>query len=333
MPIRIKTPQTKGDAACRRQRFARAIARHTACVPRCSDRAHGYFRTAYAPAIIRALAPDIATHLTEPERLSLVADEWALVRAHRHTIGDYLTLAGGFKSERTSGVMAEVTGRLDFVHDYLTDARSRPAFETFVRNLTESAFRELGISAGPNDDDDRRALRPIVIATRPPATTSVSAAARSARRALAGEPDLADGRISVISVAARHGDAALWDRLLAARGRGIAVEHCRALRLAAFTEPSLVDRGLGFALTDDLRSQDAASYLGLFLENPEARALGFVKRHWTALAPKITFRWVMCLGAVARVVLRRQAATYQELLRVTHSKRRRVRSIGPWSVS
>ncbi len=134
VPICIKTPQTKGDAACQVVSGPRgAIALDTPqCVPWAfvNAGAHGYFRTAYSPAIIRALAPDIATHLTEPERLSLVADEWALVRADRHTIGDYLTLAGGFKSERTSGVLEEVTARLDFVHDYLTDARSRPAFET-----------------------------------------------------------------------------------------------------------------------------------------------------------------------------------------------------------
>jgi aminopeptidase N len=224
VPICIKTPQTKGDAACQIVSGPRGAVALDApqCVPWVfvNAGAHGYFRTAYAPAIIRALAPDIATHLTEPERLSLVADEWALVRAHRHTIGDYLTLAGGFKSERTSGVMAEVTGRLDFVHDYLTDARSRPAFETFVRNLTESAFRELGISAGPNDDDDRRALRPIVIATlgKTGNDVEVSAAARAALdRALAGGPDLDPTAASaIISVAARRGDATLWDRLLAA---------------------------------------------------------------------------------------------------------------------
>ena len=58
--------------------------------------ARGYYRTAYPPEMLRAMAPEIETALTAPERLTLVEDEWALVRAGRHTAGDYLTIASGF---------------------------------------------------------------------------------------------------------------------------------------------------------------------------------------------------------------------------------------------
>ena len=63
--------------------------------------AQGYYRTAYSPEALRALAPRVQDVLTAPERLSLVGDEWALVRAGRHGVGDYLTLAAGFGNERT----------------------------------------------------------------------------------------------------------------------------------------------------------------------------------------------------------------------------------------
>ena len=60
--------------------------------------------------------------------------------------------------------------------------------------------------------------------------------------------------------------------------------------LADFEDPALVQRGLEYALTPELRSQDTASYLGRFLSNPAntARAWTFTKQHWTALAPKVT---------------------------------------------
>ncbi len=45
------------------------------------------------------------TALTAPERLSLLDDEWALVRAGRHSAGDFLTLAAGFGREHASGVL------------------------------------------------------------------------------------------------------------------------------------------------------------------------------------------------------------------------------------
>src|SRR5205085_4206727 len=52
--------------------------------------AKGYYRTAYPSAMLRAMAPDVQTKLTAAERLSLVGDEWALVRAGKHTVADYL---------------------------------------------------------------------------------------------------------------------------------------------------------------------------------------------------------------------------------------------------
>jgi aminopeptidase N len=58
--------------------------------------AQGYYRTAYSPEALRAIAPRLQEVLNAPERLSLSGDEWALVRAGRHGVGEFLTLATGF---------------------------------------------------------------------------------------------------------------------------------------------------------------------------------------------------------------------------------------------
>jgi aminopeptidase N len=258
--------------------------------------AHGYFRTAYSPAMLTAIAPDITTSLTEPERLTLIGDEWALVRAGRHSLADYLTLASGFGQERASGVFGEVGARLTFIHDYLTSDRSRPAYERFVQSLLRPLFEELTISGAVTEDDDRRALRGKVIATLDHAgnDSAVSGQARSALDAsLSGGPPLdASAANVIVTVAARRGDAALWDRLAAASKAATSpAERYRFLYgLPAFEDPALIDRGLNFSLTADLRSQDTPGFLSGFLGNPIARprAWTFVKQHWTELAPKIT---------------------------------------------
>ena len=179
--------------------------------------AQGYYRTAYSSDMLRALAPRIATDLTAPERVSLIDDEWALVRANRHSAADYLTLAAGFGREHTSGVLAEVTNRLAFIHEYLTADAVQPRFETFIRELLRPLFDELGFTAAPSETDDRRELRAAVVETL--GTTAedpdVIAKARGALdRALAGgpalEPTLAD---AVVQTAASHGDAKLFDAL------------------------------------------------------------------------------------------------------------------------
>ena len=59
-----------------------------ACVPWmfANADAKGYYRSAYAPEMLRALAPHIEEALSAPERVSLIGDEWALVRANLSVI-------------------------------------------------------------------------------------------------------------------------------------------------------------------------------------------------------------------------------------------------------
>ena len=258
--------------------------------------AQGYYRTAYPPALLRGLAPDLSTALTAPERLSLIADEWAMVSSGRHTAADYLTLASGFGRESSSGVLADVVDRLALILQYLTTDASGPRFEAFARGMLRPLFDRLGLSAVPSDPDGRRALRAVVVGAL--GTTGndpdIVAQARAALdRSLAGGPTL-DPTLapSLVSIAAAHGDAALYDSLLAAAARaGSPGERSLYLDAAAdFRDPAVLTRALQRALTPEVRTQDTALYLAPFFNNPVARPLAwaFVKANWTTLAPKMS---------------------------------------------
>jgi aminopeptidase N len=258
--------------------------------------ARGYYRTAYSSALLRALAPHVETDLAPPERLSLIDDEWALVRAGRHGVADYLTLAAGYGREHTSGVLDAVVHGLGFVHDYLTSGETRTRFEAFARTLLQPLYDEVGFTAPPTDSDDRKALRATVVRAMADLGNAPELATRAraaADRALGGAAPL-DGTIasSVLHAAAQSGDARLFDALLAAAERTTDPdEHYRYLyALADFRDPALVTRGLELATSPQLRSQDAAIYLAQFFGNPQSRsrALAFVIDRWTALEPKVT---------------------------------------------
>jgi aminopeptidase N len=258
--------------------------------------AQGYYRTAYSPETLRALSPRIEETLTPPERLSLSGDEWALVRAGRHSAAEYLTLASGFAREHTNGVLSNVTERLGFIDEYLTDGESRPRLQRFVRALFEPLFQEIGFTSTPVDSDERRALRATIIATLGMTgdDDQVASTARAALdRSLSGGPAL-DPTLSrsIIEVAARRGDHALFDAMLAASERATSPdERYRYLyALAEFREPALIDRALDYALTSKVRSQDTAAYLARFLgaEAARPRAWAFLKQHWSELEPKVT---------------------------------------------
>jgi aminopeptidase N len=297
IPICLKAPGRSAPVCDVLTDATRTITLAGGCAPWvfANAAARGYYRTAYSSDLLRALAPRVGSDLTSPERLSLVDDEWALVRAGRHGIGDYLTLAAGHAREHTAGVLAEVSGSLGFVRDHLTTDATRPQFEAVVRSMFRPLFDEVGFASAPADADDRRALRASLVGllgTIGDDSDVVSRARLAATRALAGEtpldPTVAD---AVIRTAASHGDRALFDALAAAAERTEAPdEHERYLfALGDFREPSLVDRGLQLSIAPQLRSQDTALYLSRFFANPFARdrAWAFVTSHWAALEPKI----------------------------------------------
>ncbi|MQA30038.1 MAG: M1 family peptidase [Luteitalea sp.] len=298
IPICVKTP-ARGDAACQVVSGpTAAVAAADRCLPWAfvNGGAQGYFRSSYSTDILRAIAPDLTTRLTPPERLSLLDDEWALVRAGRHTVAGYLTLASGIGGEHVSGVLGNVTAPLALIGEHLTTPRTRPVYEQFVQTLLRPLFNELGVTVAPGEDDDRRALRAVVIAALGEVGNDreVARHAREALdQALAGTTPLdSTAADAIIAVAAKHGDAALYEAMAAASRRATSPsERYRYLYgLARFEDPALVQRGLEFALSAELRSQDAATYLGRFLANPGTRvqAWAFVKQRWKALEPKVT---------------------------------------------
>jgi aminopeptidase N len=272
--------------------------------------ARGYFRVAYTPALMDKLAPDAGPALTAPERLSLVADGWDLVKSGRRTVADYLTIAGGFDREHVSGVLAEVTSRFEFIRDFLTDAGTRPAFQAWVRRLLAPLYDEIGGTRREDDPEDRRALRAVLIeslgGTARDAATVASASAAldgALARGVGLDPIVAD---AVVQVAAQQGDAALFDALTGAAQRAASPDerYRYLLALGAFEDPALVDRGLRYALSSELKSQDTARYLARFLGNPavNGQAWQFTKQHWAELEPKIavsfgTVRVIEALGA------------------------------------
>jgi aminopeptidase N len=270
--------------------------------------ARGYFRTGHPPAMLSALAPRVADELTPPERLAVVGDAWDLVRAGRHTVRDYLEFARAYGSERVSGVLAEVTEGLRFVHDYLTTGPTRDRFRQWVLALLKPHLARVSEPPPGGETEASLSLRAVLIEAgggiaRDPA---IIAGARAALdRALAGgaalEPTTAD---AIVAVAARDGDARLFEALKQAALKAASPDERERylFALGRFEDPAIVERGLQYALSPDVRAQDTAQYLARFLENPAAhtRAWEFVRQHWTDIEPKIavSFGTVRLVGAL-----------------------------------
>jgi aminopeptidase N len=256
----------------------------------------GYYRSQYPADWLAALASQAEHSLSAPERVSLVGDSWALVNSGEENIRDFLTLASGFGDEPSPGVLGTLTTGLFFSGSYLTSDANRAAFQTFTRALFKPSFTRLGITSAAADDSDRRELRPAIISVLGDLGNDpdvVAASRRALDTALSGgtplDPTAAD---AIITVAASHGDAALWDALstASAHAHNPDEQYRYLFALGAFRDPALVKRGLENVLSPNVRSQNAGQYLERFLSNIFANqaAWTFFKEHFKDLQPKLS---------------------------------------------
>ena len=246
--------------------------------------ARGYYFTEYEPEALPALATRTPP-LTTAERISLLGDEWRIVRAGRHDIGTYLDLAAALAGDTTSDVTAEIATRLTYVQGTIADPKERDAFAAWIRTTFRPALDAIGEEPKAGDSDDVLARRGTLwqLLGLTAGDTALQAKARALADAyLTNSSSLPPSFAApVLQVAAAGGDAALYDRYLAAAKAAVGTpeQYYRVFNaLASFRDPALADRTLAFALSAEVRSQDAPLLLGQLL-NSSAQ-----DKTWAALA-------------------------------------------------
>ena len=211
--------------------------------------ARGYYFTEYEPAAVAALATRTPP-LTAAERISLLGDEWRMVRAGRHDVGTYLDLAAAFASDETPAVLERPGRRASATCAAPSPTPAqRAAFEAWIRaRVRPRRSTPSASSRAPGDTDDvLQPPRHAAAAARRPGWRHGAAGSARARWPTATWPTRRRCRprwsAPVLQVAAAGGDAALYDRYLAedaAVGR-TPDEYYRFFNaLPAFHDPALV---------------------------------------------------------------------------------------------
>ncbi|MGE0126034.1 MAG: ERAP1-like C-terminal domain-containing protein, partial [Vicinamibacterales bacterium] len=256
--------------------------------------ARGYYLPEYEPEAIAALARRTPP-LSAAERISLLGDEWRTVRAGRHDIGTYLDLAAAFASDPNPDVAAEVIARLGYVHGAIADAGEREAYAAWLRATFRPVLDAIGESPREGDTDDvltrRGALWQLLGLTA--GDTALQAKARAMAEAYLDDPRALPPSFAaaVLQVAAAGGDAALYERYLAAAKAAIATpeQYYRVFNaLASFADPALADRTIAFALSADVRTQDAPILIGQLLgSSAQEKAWAALSSQWATVSTRL----------------------------------------------
>jgi puromycin-sensitive aminopeptidase len=273
--------------------------------------ATGFYRVSYDDASLAALATHVAD-LAPAERIALLADGWALVRAGLLGPSAFLDLLARYGGEQDDAVLEDLVGRLAAIEHRLA-GEPRARFQAFVGALLGPSFAAAGWDAPPGELDGarlRRAalLRALGLVARDPA--AVGEARARLDRFLGGseaaiEPNLND---AVVAMVARGGDGARFDQLRARYGaeKDPAFRRRYLLALAQFEDPGLAARAQDLLFAAEVPLQDSASFAGALLSNRTAR-----EPYWKALrgrwsevearlgeAPMLLRRIVEAIGAL-----------------------------------
>ncbi len=216
----------------------------------------GYFRTAYDAGASAALTREIAA-LAPTDRLTLLADRWALVQARQAPVAGLLDMIGRLGDAPERAVWQHALGTLSAIDMVERDAPGRAAFRRAARGLVAPLLARLGWEARDGEPTNLVALRESVLqAMGDLGDDGVIAEARQRFRAhLAGEATLpAALREPVFHIVGRYADAESYEalRALARRAAGQVEKQQYYRALGGALDPALATRTLALSLTDEL---------------------------------------------------------------------------------
>ena len=252
----------------------------------------GYYFSEYPPQKVLAIASTARTSLAPAERLTLLGDEWWMVRAGRHDIGLYFDSASALASDEAPSVIEQIGRSLANAREAIVEPSDAPRFEAWIRQRFAPELTTLGLPGSASDSDDRQSRRATLLGLVG-VTGNTADVQRQARELalkyvenpMSVPPTLVS---TVLNVAAYGGDAMLYDLYVAQLPKlsGKPEEYYRFFNaLPSFRDPALVQRTLRFAVSPDVRTQDTSTLIAGLLGRASSQdaAWTFVKENWDML--------------------------------------------------
>ena len=249
---------------------------------------HGFYRVDYSDELRARLSSDVVAMLSTLERYNLVDDAWNAVTAGALSAAEFLELAGRFEGESAYGVWQALAIGLRGIRRLLPDeGPAVDAFQSRVRELAGPALATLGDPV-EGESDLTAKTRGLLLGVM--AIQGDDEACRRRARALyeawTNDPAAVDAELAAAAtgVVAATGDAAVYDRFVEVYRSGATPQtQLRHLYLLAeFDDAELIARTCDFAMSDEVKTQNAPFLLRLAIGNRRhgAQAWEFVKRNW-----------------------------------------------------
>jgi aminopeptidase N len=280
----------------------------------------GYYRTSYADADYEKIVAN-ANSLSPEERISLLGDQWAKVRAEKATVGSYLDLVSALKSDKSWILLTSSYGGLSAINTRIASDPERIQLAAWVRASFAPAFKALG-DASPQDDPNKKEMRAVLFGLLGEIGKDPEVIAQSKKITAdyLANPQSVEGTLAqtAMRIAASNGDEQLFNQLqsVSVSATNPEIGESALFALGSFTDPVLEKRALEYAVSGKVRNQDSIALINEFLDTRETHAVAwqFVQQNWDKVKAQMTTgsgaSLVGAAGTVCTVDAREQYSTF-----------------------
>ncbi|APP76974.1 aminopeptidase [Xanthomonas vesicatoria ATCC 35937] len=288
-PLTWHVPVTVRDGAGNTQRL---LVNHTAQLnlPGCDAPVlvnagqKGYYRTLYTPAQFKALAARLPT-LPVADQLGVLLDTAALATVGLQPDADLLDLTASLPADAAPDLWRTVSRTFVDLDDLFDSAAAdRTAWRAYALARLAPVFARYGWDERDGDSAQVKQLRAQLIKSLG-SLDDPAVIAEAQRRFIAFQANPAsvspELRSTVLSIVARHADAATWQALqaMAKKETSAMVRDEDYLYLAQAKDPALAERALALALTSEPGATNAASMIRAVAKQHPELAFDFAVAH------------------------------------------------------
>jgi aminopeptidase N len=256
----------------------------------------GYYRTKYPSDVYAKIVANVETGLTPEERILLLGDEWAQVRANKAPVGDYLNLAAAVKDDSSGTVLETALGSVASIYSRIAATPDqREVISAWVRKTFKPSLERLGAPAA-DDTPEKRELRATLFGAvgnigKDP---DVIAQAKELATKYVADQSSVDATLAqtAMGIAAANGDSAFYDQLqnVAETSKNPEIQEGSLRLLAEFKDASLEKRSLDYTVSGKVRNQDSVIELLIMLQGTETRDLAwqYIQQNWDKVQAQLT---------------------------------------------
>ncbi|MFT4112703.1 M1 family metallopeptidase [Silvibacterium sp.] len=255
----------------------------------------GYYRSSYPENVYKQIVAHV-NDLTPEERIALLGDQWAQVRAEKASVASYLSLAEAVKDDSSAGVVGTALGAVNTIYGQIAATpEDKASLRAWVVKTFKPSLDRLG-EASSSDSPDKRELRATLFGAvggmgKDPQVIAEAKTIAAKYLADQGSEDATLAQ-TALGIAAANGDAAFYDQLqkIAETSTNPELQEEALHLLASFENPELVKRTFEYAISGKVRNQDSPFLILGLMRGSSTRDLAWqlIQQNWDRVSAQMT---------------------------------------------